>query len=953
MEEIKNLKNIGRKIRPKESQQKLGELIRPKEKDMKGLTQFIADLRNARAREMEEKRVNQELANIRQKFTDPNLSGYQKKKYVGKLLYIYILGYKVDFGHLECVKLINSTKLSEKQMGYIALSVLINEDHELVHMVINSVQKDLDGMDEMNNCLALHLVATVGSEMMGSELNHDVYKLLISPTSSTFVRKKASLALLRLFRKNPNIVEPQWYDRIIALIDDPDLGVATSVCSLAIALVQHDPEGCATSHVRVVRRLYDLCVNNQAPRDYIYYGVQSPWLLVKMLKLLQYYPPPDSANETTSDMLRQTVLETVDKCSQPAQSSQQSNAQHAVLFEAINLCIHLDMAPDAKLLSILGEFISSKETNLRYLALTALARLAARYEVSSQMSENSVLPVKKFLVTVLGNLKDKDISIRRKSLDVLYCVCDSSNVKTIVAELLKYLVTADFAIREEMVIKIAVLVEKYATEYKWYVDISLKLIAVAGAHVSEEVWQRVVQIVVNNESLQQYASQTLNTYLAQSSCQECMVKTGAYVLGEYGDLLTEVQPIQLFYNLHSHFRQVSSPTKAMLLSTYIKLANMFPDIKPHILRVLTAYTSSADSEIQQRAIEYVSIIQKPELLKTICDEMPPFEGRTSALLSRLHARELTSQDQRSWGLGKSGKSEVDAIRSKSIMRKNSQISTSNRSDSPFADENTVSTGNKTTPPPPPSRGVSHSGLSPNWDLGFYDLCIKDEGTFFKDPVMQVGLKSEYRKNLGCVILYFVNNSGTRISSLSCEITNKEPDNLTVSTKNFPDSSIEPNRQTQQVIILNCHKPFTTSPTIKITYMAGTLKVLHLKLPIVISKFMTASQVSTGDFQNRWNQLADKESQRVFKPQDISKSSNPAHNLKVMKGFGWSIDAQQSTRDAIYGAGVLYTSVSGNFGLLGCLQKLQGNQFSITIRGTNAVLPAIVAKCMSDYYQDIM
>lgn len=36
MEEIKNLKNIGRKIRPKESQQKLGELIRPKEKDMKG-----------------------------------------------------------------------------------------------------------------------------------------------------------------------------------------------------------------------------------------------------------------------------------------------------------------------------------------------------------------------------------------------------------------------------------------------------------------------------------------------------------------------------------------------------------------------------------------------------------------------------------------------------------------------------------------------------------------------------------------------------------------------------------------------------------------------------------------------------------------------------------------------------------------------------------------------------
>ncbi len=35
---------------------------------MRGLVQFIADLRNARARELEEKRINKELANIRQKY---------------------------------------------------------------------------------------------------------------------------------------------------------------------------------------------------------------------------------------------------------------------------------------------------------------------------------------------------------------------------------------------------------------------------------------------------------------------------------------------------------------------------------------------------------------------------------------------------------------------------------------------------------------------------------------------------------------------------------------------------------------------------------------------------------------------------------------------------------------------------------------------------------------------
>ena len=33
--------------------------------DMTGLVKFIADLRNARARDLEEKRINKELANIR------------------------------------------------------------------------------------------------------------------------------------------------------------------------------------------------------------------------------------------------------------------------------------------------------------------------------------------------------------------------------------------------------------------------------------------------------------------------------------------------------------------------------------------------------------------------------------------------------------------------------------------------------------------------------------------------------------------------------------------------------------------------------------------------------------------------------------------------------------------------------------------------------------------------
>ncbi|KAI7691194.1 Adaptor protein complex AP-2 alpha subunit, partial [Hortaea werneckii] len=171
-----------------------------KDNSMRGLVSFIADLRNARARELEEKRINKELANIRQKFKGGNLTGYDKKKYVCKLLYIYILGWNVDFGHLEAVNLISATKYSEKQIGYLAVTLFLHEQHELLHLVVNSIRKDLADYNELNNCLALHAIANVGGREMGEALALDVHRLLISPTSKPFVKKKAALTLLRLYR---------------------------------------------------------------------------------------------------------------------------------------------------------------------------------------------------------------------------------------------------------------------------------------------------------------------------------------------------------------------------------------------------------------------------------------------------------------------------------------------------------------------------------------------------------------------------------------------------------------------------------------------------------------------------------------------------------------------------------------------------------------------------------
>jgi AP-2 complex subunit alpha len=46
---------------------------------------------------------------------------------------------------------------------------------------------------------------------------------------------------------------------------------------------------------------------------------------------------------------------------------------------------------------------------------------------------------------------ERDVSVRQRAVDLLYAMCDRSNAQQIVAEMLSYLETADYSIREEIV----------------------------------------------------------------------------------------------------------------------------------------------------------------------------------------------------------------------------------------------------------------------------------------------------------------------------------------------------------------------------------------------------------------------------------------------------------------------------------------------------------------------
>ncbi|KAH9217022.1 putative AP-2 adaptor complex subunit alpha [Leptodontidium sp. 2 PMI_412] len=943
--------------------------------NMRGLVQFIADLRNARARELEEKRINKELANIRQKFRDGNLNGYHKKKYVCKLLYIYILGWNVDFGHLEAVNLISANKYSEKQIGYLAMTLFLHEQHELLHLVVNSIRKDLTDHNELYNCLALHAIANVGSREMGEALSGEVHRLLISPTSKSFVKKKAALTLLRLYRKHPDIVQPQWAERIISLMDDADMGVALSVTSLVMALAQDQPDQYKGSYVKAASKMKRILVDGEYAADYLYYKVPCPWIQVKLLRLLQYYPPSDDTH--VRDLIRESLQKILNLALEMPKNVQQNNAQNAVLFEAINLIIHLDteQALMKQISHRLGKFIQSRETNVRYLGLEAMTHLAARAETLD--------PIKQHQGIIISSLKDRDISVRRKGLDLLYSMCDQTNAQPIVGELLQYLQNADFAIREEMVLKIAILTEKYATDIQWYVDISLRLIAMAGDHVSDEVWHRVIQIVTNNEELQVYAAQNILQYVKADHCHETLVKIGGYILGEFGHLIAEdkgCSPIEQFIALQGKLQGCSSPTRAIILSCFIKFVNLFPEIKPRLMYVFEAYSHTLDSELQQRACEYFALASLPsdDLLRTVCDEMPPFPERQSALLSRLHQKHANTSDKRTWVVG--GK-DANANEKDFNLAKNPGLKRAFSANGAASRANDSSNGNATNGANGHAKGhndlaglnmmdagpsepktlkapnlASAAHLSPDWELGYNKLLLKAEGVLYEDGQIQIGVRSEYRGQMACVILYFSNKAPIAVSSFTTtlDLEPAEKENLSWEVKGLPESTILEGAQSQQMVMFEAKRVFEKSPTIRISYLAGALQALTLKLPVTIHKFMDPAELSADDFFKRWKQIggAPREAQRIFGVKGWKggdREINDGFIRRTIDGFRWGIlDGVDPNKKNFVGASVLHTGEGGKFG---CLLRLEPNYSTgmvrLTIRATDESVPPIMIQTMQE------
>ena len=895
---------------------------------MRGLSVFVREVLACASKEAEEARVEKELLNIRSKFAaaqcksnskskrlalmktkSKGLKSYDKIKYVWKLVYISMLGYDIDFGHMEVINLLSSTDLSEKQVGYLAAGMLISSDSELITLIVNSVRSDLKSKNHVFQSLALSAIANISGEQLAESLSGEVMALLTADNSTQSVKQKAALCILSLYRIDNDVLQHDEFvqdaKKVLAPSASRSLGIVLSLMGLILELVPQNNQVYSPLVAPVVELLEQVVVHKKISSSYVYHGVPAPWTQIKLLEFLQHYPLPKE------DRLRRVVLKILTKCidsHDKDRCTSDANARNAVIFAAIDLVVSYGDAVTDKLqekaIGILAELISDDRRNVRYLGMSFLCRL------------KSIDKVRPHYPQVLKSLGDWDASIRRRSLDLLSALCHPSNSEDIINGLIEHLTgNALVEMKEELILRIAILAERYLLrkQPKAYVDTVLRLLYQSGDFVPNELLYRFIQVITNTEAVQLYACSQLYCAIETTPPHHIVLAAAAYILGEFGYLLVESEPNagfqpcstgQLFATLDSHFGSCSNENKAKLLHAYAKLAHLFDEeLGKKIKNVFEELRTSTDFELQQRAIEYLAMPQflTKEKMEYVMDAMPLYnENRVSAVVRKLQ--------------GTKGSACIGVA--------------NNESPEVLSEDAAASEISEKEP-------VKPKGISPNLMpqmMEWFTNCIKSsKAVVFEDDIVQVGMQKQFKGSEGKVIV-FVRNK-TKASIERCDIELEAQRGLKVEPKDISLGALMPGEQGKQMLDLNCVAPYLQPPNMMLRFAYnGVPHEYALRLPAVFANFMTKATVNVDQFNKQWENMKGNEQRQVLRLNHAVSGETVMSMLDIMNFQAVSEPDPSSCVRAAAGIRLGKVNPQDKAVTLGCLVQINpGDEYVLAVR----------------------
>ncbi|MED6256771.1 AP-1 complex subunit gamma-1, partial [Ataeniobius toweri] len=594
------------------------------------LQEMIRAIRSARTQCEERGVIQRECAAIRAQFRQTDNGG--RSHNLAKLLYVHMLGYPAHFGQMECVRMIGSSRYSEKRVGYLGAMMLLDEKQDASLLITNSIKNDLSHSNQHVQSLALCTLACMGSAEMCRDLAPEINRLLRS--SNSYIKKKAALCAVHIVRKVQDLGE-LFVPSAHSLLSEKNHGVLHGTVVLITELCERSPEALERFRKTVpdlVQIMKGLVISGYSP-DHDVAGVSDPFLQVRILRLLRILGRNnEAASDAMNDLLAQVATNT----------DSTKTVGNAVLYETVLTVLDIKSESGLRVLAvnILGRFLLNNDRNIRYIAMTSLQKIVATDHNAVQRHRG----------TIVDCLKDQDASVKRRALELSLALVSASNIRSMMKELLIFLSSSPPELRAQAASGIFNAAERYAPSQRWHIDTILHVLTTAGGDVRDETVPNLIQLITNTSELHCYTVHKLYRALLTDISQQPLVQVACWCIGEYGDLLLkgecqETEAVQVTEDdvldaleivLQSH---MSTPTtRGFALTATMKLSTRITDNVDRIRSIVSIYGSCIDVELQQRAVEYNALFKKYDHMRAaVLERMPVIQknslGQTNGEVS--------------------------------------------------------------------------------------------------------------------------------------------------------------------------------------------------------------------------------------------------------------------------------------------------------------------------------
>uniref|UniRef100_A0ABI7WBZ2 AP-1 complex subunit gamma n=1 Tax=Felis catus TaxID=9685 RepID=A0ABI7WBZ2_FELCA len=375
---------------------------------------------------------------------------------------------------------------------------------------------------------------------------------------------------------------------------------------------------------QLVRILKNLIMSGYSPEHDVS-GISDPFLQVRILRLLRILGRnDDDSSEAMNDILAQVATNT----------ETSKNVGNAILYETVLTIMDIKSESGLRVLAIniLGRFLLNNDKNIRYVALTSLLKTV-------QTDHNAV---QRHRSTIVDCLKDLDVSIKRRAMELSFALVNGNNIRGMMKELLYFLDSCEPEFKADCASGIFLAAEKYAPSKRWHIDTIMRVLTTAGSYVRDDAVPNLIQLITNSVEMHAYTVQRLYKAILGDYSQQPLVQVAAWCIGEYGDLLVsgqceEEEPIQVTEDevldiLESVLisNMSTSVTRGYALTAIMKLSTRFTCTVNRIKKVVSIYGSSIDVELQQRAVEYNALFKKYDHMRSaLLERMPVMEKVTT------------------------------------------------------------------------------------------------------------------------------------------------------------------------------------------------------------------------------------------------------------------------------------------------------------------------------------